>query len=60
MVKSARVSFASCSEAAAFEFEIFDVFQSLSALIHMVRDGGDVPRNRTMFGSQVFTFKVCL
>lgn len=43
MVKSALVNFASCSEAAAFQFEIFDVFQSLSALMHMVCDGDDVP-----------------
>lgn len=49
MVKFAHVNFASCSEAAAFQFEILDVFQSLSALIHMVCDGGDVPETGPCF-----------
>lgn len=36
------VSFASCSETVGFLFEIRDIFHPLSALIRMIRDGGDV------------------
>lgn len=32
-----------------FQFEIPDVFHSLSALIHMICDGGDVPETATCF-----------
>lgn len=49
MVKSAHVNFASCSEAAVFPFEVLDVFQSLSALIHMISDGADMPETGPCF-----------
>lgn len=44
-----RVNFASCSETVGFQFEILDVFHSLSVLIHMICDGGDVPETGTRF-----------
>lgn len=53
MVESAHVNVASCSETAAFQFETLDVFQSLSALIRMIRDGGDVLETGTCLRSSV-------
>lgn len=53
MVKSAHVNVACCSETAAFQFETLDVFQSLSALIRMIRDGGDVLETGTCLRSSV-------
>lgn len=44
-----HVNFASCSETAGFEFEILNVFHSLSALIHVICDGCDVPETGTCF-----------